>query len=72
MMATLYARRHFLVPALGPNIYNLGIIFGGLVLADSMGDCGSGVWGVVGRFCGECADAVVGDGALGQLLSSPV
>lgn len=28
MMATLYARKHFLAPALGPNIYNLGIIFG--------------------------------------------
>jgi putative peptidoglycan lipid II flippase len=28
MMATLYARKHFLAPALGPNIYNIGIIFG--------------------------------------------
>ena len=36
MMATLYARKQFTVPALGPNIYNLGIIFGGLVLALSL------------------------------------
>lgn len=41
MMATLYARHHFWVPALGPNIYNLGIIFGGLVLAVPLG-----IWGL--------------------------
>lgn len=44
MMATLYARHHFIVPALGPNIYNLGIIFGGVTLAGTMGIAGL-AWG---------------------------
>jgi putative peptidoglycan lipid II flippase len=52
MMATLYARKHFLAPALGPNIYNIGIIFGGLVLA---------LWlGVSGLAWGALAGALVG------------
>ncbi|MFQ3609986.1 MAG: murein biosynthesis integral membrane protein MurJ [Fimbriimonadales bacterium] len=46
MMSTLYARKHFLVPALGPNIYNIGIIFGGLVLAIPLGVAGL-AWGAV-------------------------
>ncbi len=33
MFGTLYARQKFTVPGLGPNIYNLGIIFGALVLS---------------------------------------
>jgi len=33
MMGTLYARNHFLTPALGPLIYNVGIIAGGLITA---------------------------------------
>ena len=32
MMGVLYSRKQFLVPALGPVIYNSGIIFGGVVL----------------------------------------
>ena len=32
MFGTLYVRQVFSVPGLGPNVYNLGIIFGGLVL----------------------------------------
>ena len=32
MMGTLYARKVFAIPGLAPNIYNLGIIFGALVL----------------------------------------
>lgn len=31
MMATLYARKHFLMPALGPVVYNIAIIVGGVV-----------------------------------------
>lgn len=31
MMSTLYARRHFLMPALGPLIYNAGITLGGMI-----------------------------------------
>jgi putative peptidoglycan lipid II flippase len=33
MMGTLYSRNHFLAPALGPLIYNVGIIAGGLITA---------------------------------------
>ncbi len=53
MMATLYARRHFLVPALGPNIYNLGIIFGGLVLAVPFGIAGLAYGALLGAFVGS-------------------
>ena len=31
LMATLNARQHFLLPALAPSVYNLGIIAGGLI-----------------------------------------
>ncbi len=53
MMATLYARRHFHVPALGPNIYNLGIIFGGLVLAVPLGIAGLAYGALLGAFVGS-------------------
>jgi putative peptidoglycan lipid II flippase len=53
MMATLYARKHFTVPALGPNIYNLGIIFGGLVLALWWGIAGLAWGAVLGAFLGS-------------------
>lgn len=33
MMGTLYSRNHFLAPAFGPLIYNIGIIGGGLISA---------------------------------------
>jgi putative peptidoglycan lipid II flippase len=33
MFGTLYARQRFAAPGLGPNIYNIGIIFGALVLS---------------------------------------
>lgn len=33
MFATLNARKHFLTPGLAPNVYNLGIIFGALILS---------------------------------------
>lgn len=60
MMGTQYARRKFLIPALGPVIYNLGIIFGGLVLAH---------WtGVAGLCWGALLGAVVGNFGL-QLWS---
>ncbi|MDW8106643.1 MAG: murein biosynthesis integral membrane protein MurJ [Armatimonadota bacterium] len=53
MMATLYARKHFFVPALGPNIYNLGIIFGGLVLSLSLGVAGLAWGALLGAFVGS-------------------
>ena len=46
-MGVLYSRKEFLVPALGPVIYNAGIIFGGLVLRYWLGIHGL-VWGAVG------------------------
>jgi len=53
-MGILNAQQHFLLPALAPMLYNLGIILGALFLAPSMGVGGLAV-GVVG-------------GALGHLL----
>jgi putative peptidoglycan lipid II flippase len=53
VMATLYSRQHFVTPALGPIIYNVGIICGGLFLAGRLGIVGLG-WGVlVGSFVGN-------------------
>jgi len=54
VMGVLNARQHFLLPALAPILYNLGIIAGALVLAPSMG--------VRGLALGVVA------GALGHLL----
>ncbi len=53
MMATLYARKHFLAPALGPNIYNIGIILGGLVLALGLGVAGLAWGALVGALVGS-------------------
>ncbi len=53
MMATLYARKHFLAPALGPNIYNIGIILGGLVLALWLGVAGLAWGALLGAFIGS-------------------
>mgnify|MGYP001770956088 FL=1 len=66
MMATLYARKQFLVPALGPNIYNLGIIFGGLVLAIWLGIAGLAWGAVLGAFLGSVVLPVVAMARLGS------
>ena len=51
-MAVQYAKERFLVPALSPLIYNLGIIMGGLVLGRFIGVEGF-CWGVLaGAFLG--------------------
>lgn len=42
----------FLVPALGPVVYNLGIIFGGWLLAPRIGVAGFAVGVLMGSFCG--------------------
>ncbi len=47
MMGVLYSRKQFLIPALGPVIYNAGIIFGGVVLRHWLGIHGL-VWGAIG------------------------
>jgi putative peptidoglycan lipid II flippase len=46
IMGILNTRQHFLLPALAPTFYNLGIIFGAIVLAPIMGVQGL-AWGVV-------------------------
>lgn len=54
MMSTLYARNHFLMPALGPVVYNIAIITGGMIGgASTLGIYGL-AWGViVGAFVGN-------------------
>lgn len=55
MFGTLYARQVFSVPGLGPNIYNLGIIFGALVISNFV------VPGVMGMSWGALIGAVLGN-----------
>jgi len=55
MMGTLQAKNVFAGPAFGPVIYNLGIIFGGIVLAQRFGVAGL-CWGaLVGAIVGNLA-----------------
>ena len=44
--AVLHTRQHFLLPAIAPLIYNLGIILGALFLAPEMGVYGL-IWGAI-------------------------
>ena len=46
-MAVQFSKEHFLIPALAPLLYNLGIIAGGLLLAPWIGIEGF-AWGVLG------------------------
>ena len=46
LMAVQYSKERFFIPALAPLIYNLGIIWGGLLLGPSMGMYGF-AWGVL-------------------------
>ncbi|MBS1704898.1 MAG: murein biosynthesis integral membrane protein MurJ [Armatimonadetes bacterium] len=57
MMGTLYSRQVFSIPSLGPNIYNLGIIFGALVFSSLVALPVSGMtWGALfGAFVGSMA-----------------
>lgn len=53
MMGMLQAKKRFLMPALGPVIYNVGIILGGLTLSDRLGIM-SFSWGALaGAFVGN-------------------
>jgi len=53
IIATLYSRQHFLAPALGPIIYNVGIISGGMLLGSRFGTAGL-TWGaLIGAFLGN-------------------
>ena len=50
MFGTLYARQVFSVPALGPNVYNIGIILGAIVLSHFVSPSILGM--VYGAVCG--------------------
>jgi putative peptidoglycan lipid II flippase len=55
MFGTLYARQVFTVPGLGPNVYNIGIIFGAVVLSSLTAVPIVGMsWGaLIGAFIGN-------------------
>lgn len=55
LFGTLYARQVFSVPGLGPNLYNLGIIFGAVVISQFVTPGVVGMsWGaVIGVFVGN-------------------
>jgi putative peptidoglycan lipid II flippase len=55
MFGTLYAKQMFAVPGLGPNVYNLGIIFGAIVISSFV------VPGIVGMSWGALVGAVIGN-----------
>jgi putative peptidoglycan lipid II flippase len=57
MMATQYARQHFLMPALGPLVYNIGIIIGGIIGGAMFGP----VLGIYGLAWGVLAGAFLGN-----------
>jgi putative peptidoglycan lipid II flippase len=57
MMGTLQARRHFLMPALGPVVYNVAIIIGGVIGGAIYGP----VWGIYGLAVGVLAGAFIGN-----------
>ena len=55
MFGTLYARQRFAVPGLGPNLYNLGIIFGAVAISHFVDPAVAGLsWGALaGAFVGN-------------------
>lgn len=60
MMGTLNARGQFLIPALGPSIYNIGIIFGAAVLYPMGLGLPGLMWGaLLGAFIGNFAMQLV-------------
>lgn len=57
MMSTLYARNHFLMPALGPVVYNIAIIIGGMIGGATLGS----YWGIYGLAWGVITGAFIGN-----------
>lgn len=55
MFGTLYARQKFAVPGMGPNIYNLGIILGAIVLSQFFSP------GIIGMAWGALVGAYIGN-----------
>lgn len=65
MMGVLYSRKQFLIPSLGPVIYNTGIILGAVLLHHWLGLEGL-VWGaLVGAFVGNFLLQVIAVAATG-------
>ncbi len=66
LMAVQYANGKFFIPALAPLIYNLGIIFGGVILSEQLGIEGF-AWGVlIGAFLGQFVLQAFGAGRVGM------
>lgn len=55
MFGTLYARQVFAIPGLGPNVYNLGIIFGAVAISQFVQP------GIVGMAWGATIGAILGN-----------
>lgn len=55
LFGVLYARQRFAIPGLAPNLYNLGIIFGAVVISQFVSP------GVVGMAWGALLGAVIGN-----------
>ncbi len=53
MMGMLQAHQRFLIPTIGPLVYNLGIIFGGVLLHRHLGIAGFAWGAVAGAFLGN-------------------
>lgn len=68
LLATLYSRKHFLAPGLAPNVYNVGIILGALLLPPLMGlGIESMAWGaLVGAMIGNIVLPIVSMGVVGS------
>lgn len=67
LMGTLNARGQFLIPALGPSVYNLGIMFGAAVLYPmGLGLPGLMWGGLLGAFLGNFALQIVPVARLGM------
>jgi putative peptidoglycan lipid II flippase len=65
-MAVQFAKERFLIPALAPLIYNMGIIVGGILLAPRLGVEGF-AWGALGgALIGNCLVQLIGAGRAGM------
>ena len=68
LTAVQYAKEKFLMPALAPLIYNIGIISGGLVLGPWLGIEGF-AWGVlIGAVVGSFGLQIIGAGRVGMIF----
>jgi putative peptidoglycan lipid II flippase len=65
LMAVQFSRERFLVPALAPLIYNLGIICGGVLLGPRMGMQGFAWGALAGAFVGNFAIQIFGARSVG-------